>query len=383
MDWHLITSEFPPQHGGVSDYTYLVARGLASAADEVHIWCPPAEGSTPDAPGVLVHRETGRFAPSDLRRVGRMLNRFKGPRRLLVQWVPHGYGYRAMNLPFCLWLWNRATQHRDRVEIVVHEPYLAFTRRSWKQTSVALAHRLMTMVLLNVAHRIWVSIPAWEAHWRPYTLGRRMEFNWLPVVSNVPVLDDPAGVKKIRARVAPAGGLILGHFGTYDRHVAALLKRSVPALLARDRTGLAVLLLGRGSESMRDALIRRHPQLSGSLHAAGTLTASDLSRHISACDVMMQPYMDGVSSRRGSVMAALSHGVPVVTTSGRLTESLWAESGALALAPAEDVAALVKETERLLRDREARCRMGAAGRALYDERFDLRRIVAALREAAA
>ena len=88
-----------------------------------------------------------------------------------------------MNLPFCLWLWHRAVRHHDAVEVMIHEPYLAFGEGSWKQSGVAVVHRLMTMVLLKAARRVWMSIPAWEACWRPYTLGRALQFRWLPVAS--------------------------------------------------------------------------------------------------------------------------------------------------------------------------------------------------------
>src|SRR5262249_40199976 len=49
--WHLITGAYPPQPGGVSDYTHLVASGLAEAGDMVHVWCPPAAGEPPHRPG--------------------------------------------------------------------------------------------------------------------------------------------------------------------------------------------------------------------------------------------------------------------------------------------------------------------------------------------
>ncbi len=389
-DWHLITSEYPPQAGGVSDYTHLVATGLAAAGDEVHVWCPSVESEQPDAvgleatnpAGVSVHRELGRFTPADLRRTGRRLDQFRAPRRLLVQWVPHGYGYQSMNLPFCMWLWSRAVRHRDVVEVMVHEPYLAFGEGSWKQSGVAVVHRLMTMVLLNAARRVWMSIPAWEAYWRPYTLRHRLPFQWLPVASNIAVVNDPAGVRAVRALFAPAERQIVGHFGTYDRHIAELLMTAVPALL-RDCTDCVMLLLGRGSELMRDELIRRQPELTGRMHATGMLDTRSLSLHISACDMLIQPYVDGVSSRRTSVMVGLSHGVPIVTTSGRLTESLWAGSEAVALAPAADMAALVDATRQLLSDEASRRRMSVAARALYDERFDVKRTITALREALA
>lgn len=389
-EWHLITSEYPPQAGGVSDYTQMVAKGLAAAGDEVHVWCPPAgsvaadaaESETTTSSGVFVHRELGNFTSADLRRAGRLMDEFSAPRRLLVQWVPHGYGLKSMNLPFCLWLRRRALRRRDTVEVMVHEPYLAFGEGSWKQNGVAAIHRLMTIVLLNAAHRVWVSIPTWEARLRPYALRRPLPFRWLPVASNIPVVDDPASVRVVRERYAPAGEQIVGHFGTYDRNITELLLKSVPSLL-RGRASCVMLLMGRGSLAMRDELISKFPELAERLHATGTLAAAELSLHISACDVMLQPFIDGVSSRRTSVMVGLSHGVPIVTTSGRLTESLWQQSEAVALAPVEDMEALVKTAERLLSDEMIRRRMSAAARSLYDERFDVKRIISTLREAAA
>ena len=399
--WQIITPEYPPQPGGVSDYTQLVANGLASAGDDVHVWCPlvktacgsgraelhfqktdsnhrdteSTEKTTKN--DVTVHRDLGRFTRSDLRRAGRMLDQFKGPRRLLVQWVPHGYGYRSMNLHFCLWLWRRG-RRGDRVEIIVHEPCLRFGEGSWKQNGVAVVHRLMTMILLRAATRVWMTIPAWESFWWPYTLGRSIKFNWLPVASNIPVVDDPDGVQAIRARYTNGAGALVGHFGTFDRHITGLLLKAVPALMQNGKPQ-TMLLLGRGSEKMRDELIQQYPEIANRLQATGELDAADLSMHLSACDLMLQPYVDGVSSRRTSTMVALAHGVPIVTTSGSLTEPLWAESEAVALGPVNDLSALVEQIQQLLADVAAKQRMGAAARSLYSERFDVRLIVSALR----
>lgn len=381
MICHFITSEYPPQPGGVSDYTNVIAAGLGSAGDEVHVWCPNVKGEAPYAPGVFVHRDLGALNAGDFRRVGRLLDRFEGPRRLLVQWVPHGYGHYTMNLPFCLWLWNRARRHGDRIELIVHEPFLSFGEGTWRQDCVAVVHRLMIVFLLNAASRVWTTIPAWEKRLRPYALGRRNLFHWLPVASNIPVVDDPPSVDLIRSRYAGARGakgLIVGHFGTYDRNIADLLLRSIPALLQNGRKP-SVLLLGRGSTSMRDQLIREHPVIADIVHATGELNSADLSRHLSACDLMLQPYIDGVSSRRTTIMAQLSLGLPVITTAGNLTEPLWSESRAVALTPAGDVRKMVEATNSLLRDEVERKRLAAAARSLYLNRFDIGHTVAALR----
>lgn len=377
-DWHLITSEYPPQIGGVSDYTRMVGAGLAATGDTVQVWCPAADGEPPASPGVTVHREFGQFAPADLRRVGLLLDQFPAPRRLLVQWVPHGYGYRSMNLAFCLWLRKRAKLSRDIVELMVHEPFLPFREGTWKQDAAAVAHRVMTIVLLSAASRVWTSIPAWQSHLRPYAVGRKLEFGWLPIPSTINTVADSTDASAIRTRYGLGGRSTIAHFGPYIRQVMEPLISMLPSLL-RERNA-SMLLLGRGSSALRDELIQKHSDLADRVHATGSLSLADISCHLSACDLMLQPYPDGISSRRTSAMAGLSHGLPIVTTMGHNTESLWAESGAVALATAGDTATLKRLTAGLLQDESERKHLSAAALKLYQERFDLRHTIRSLRE---
>lgn len=379
---HMITPEYPPQIGGLSDYTFLVASDLVQQGGEVHVWCPASEGIPAAAPGLCVHRVLGLVSPADLRRVGRELDRFPAPRRILVQWVPHGYGYRSMNLGFCCWLWSRSVRRGDRVEVMVHEPFLAFDEGSWRQRLAALVHRMMTVVLLRATKRVWISIPEWERRWRPYALGKKISFQWLPVPSNVPAIEDGAKVADVRRTYAPEDGLLIGHFGTYGNLIASLLN---PVLLAMGENDLKhrILLMGSGSERFREDLIRQKPELGPSIQATGALTAEALSCRIAACDLLIQPYPDGVSSRRGSLMAGLSHGKAIVATIGHLSEPFWETTDAVLLAPAGDTAAFVTLVKELCADATRRGRLGAGAARLYRERFDISRTTAALREMSA
>jgi glycosyltransferase involved in cell wall biosynthesis len=279
-----------------------------------------------------------------------------------------------MNLPFCWWLWRRAKLKHDRVEVMVHEPFLAFGEGSRKQDVAAAVHRLMVVILLRAASHVWVSIPNWETQLRPFLLGQKKSFGWLPVPSNIPVVDDPEGVARVRAQHAFADAPVVGHFGAYDRYMTTLMLELIPALL-NEHAKLSVMLLGKGSVELCDRLTELHPELSESVHATGMLSATDVSRHISACDVMLQPYQDGVSGRRTSVMTALSHGVPVVTTAGRATESCWAESDAVRLTKVGHINSMVDAVQCLLADDAEARRFGAAGRVLYDHSFDVKRVV--------
>jgi glycosyltransferase involved in cell wall biosynthesis len=376
-EWHLITSEYPPMPGGVSDYSQTLAKCLAMSGDTVHVWCPLSEAEIEDVENVLVHRELGEIAPWDLHRCNRMLDKFPAPRRLLVQWVPHGYRYHSMNIPFALWVWQRAALHGDAVELMVHEPFLVFGE-SLKQHMAATVQRIMIMVLLHAARQVWVAIPAWEALCRRYAFGRHARFRWLPVPSNIAFVKDPKGITAIRRHYSNGQSRLLGYFGTYDRLRNKMLMAILPRLL--ENPEIAFLLIGRGSDLMRTAFLESYSTFGSRLHATGSLENADVSRHISACDLMMQPYPDGVSSRRTSVMAALSHGRPTVTTTGPLTEPLWKESGAVALAPGIDVDGIVECTQRLLLNHTERARLSAAAEWFYLKHFDAVVTVGMLRD---
>ena len=78
-------------------------------------------------------------------------------------------------------------------------------------------------------------------------------------------------------------------------------------------------------------------------------------------------------------MAALSHGLPIVTTAGPLTEDIWAKSGAAALVPPGDVALFRDAVNDLLANEQKRNQMGLHARRLYLDRFDVRHTIQALR----
>jgi glycosyltransferase involved in cell wall biosynthesis len=143
-----------------------------------------------------------------------------------------------------------------------------------------------------------------------------------------------------------------------------------------------VLLMGQRSQQFRQELLQREPQLASIVQATGALPAAELSSHLAACDVLIQPYPDGVSTRRGSLMAGLSHGKAIVTTIGPLTELLWSQTDAVVLAPAGDTDAFLECVRRFRADASKRRRAGQSARTLYTERFDFVHTIAALRHAA-
>src|SRR5262249_37859880 len=112
--------------------------------------------------------------------------------------------------------------------------------------------------------------------------------------------------------------------------------------------------------------------------APGELDPRQVSLHLPACDVMVQPYPDGVTTRRTTLMAALAHSVPTVTNLGSLSDPIFAARRPAALAAAPNAEALISKTEALLADEEGRAALGRHGRALYEAEFSFERVVARL-----
>jgi len=375
---HLITGEFPPDVGGVGDYCAGVARGLAATGLDVHVWCTTG-GEPSGIEGAAVHRVaawTGRH----LRDVGRAMDAIDASAPMLVQWVPHAYGRRSLNLAFCRWVRRRARSGQP-VDLMVHEPFLAFREGSWKQDAAASVHRVMIWLLLDAARRVWISTPAWSDRLRPWTFRRAVPFEWLPVPNSIPVVRDAAAVMERRRGLAAGASTIVGHFGSYNRLGRQVLLERLPAILERFPDATAVLL-GRGSEEFAAEVRTRSPRLAQRLVATGVLPAREVSVHLQACDVLLQPYVDGVTTRRTTVMAGLAHAIPIVTTSGRDTEPIWRESGAVELAPSADPEGFVRCALALVGDRPRRERLADAGRSLYDAHFALDRTIETLRLAA-
>jgi glycosyltransferase involved in cell wall biosynthesis len=281
-----------------------------------------------------------------------------------------------MNVPFCLWLHRRA-RGGDRVELMVHEPYLEFGAGPPYHALTAVTHRLMTMVLLNASSHVWIAIPAWERYLKPYLFGRRVPLTWLPIPTGVKP-PQIAEIAAIRVKYAREGGLV-GHFGTFNPAISRLLRERLPSVL----NGLpapSLLLTGRGSEVFRQQLLGAHPELTDRVHAVGFVSPSRLGAHLAACDLCVQPYPDGISSRRTTAMACLSLGIPIVTTHGHLTEQLWRESGAVSLADVADTVTFVRQVLGLLGDQQARLRLGERARAFYELHFSAARVVGVLRD---
>ena len=93
---------------------------------------------------------------------------------------------------------------------------------------------------------------------------------------------------------------------------------------------------------------------------------------LKASAVALQPFPDGISTRRTSAMAPLALGVPVVSTDGFLTDAVWRE-GDVVLASSGRPVELARLCLEVLSDSAKGRALGERGARLYRKRFALER----------
>ena len=377
--WHIVVGEYPPQAGGVADYTALLASELSATGDEVHVWFPRECGDTQALPGVNLHPLPGRFGPRALRYLSHELRKAERPFNIVIQYAPHSLGFKGMNLLFANWV----VKLRDLAPwAMFHEVAFPIIRgQPFKHRLLANVQRSMARRILKATARNFVSAPAWQSLLRELSPNCR-EAGWLPVPSNVPTHADTEKVAEVRRRYCPEGARLIGHFGTFGTAIAESLRAAFPLLLERN-TACNALFIGRGSREFAEEILRAHPQFNGRVHAAGALESGDVTAHVAAADVLYQPFPDGITSRRSSVMAGLALGQPIVSNSGPLTEPVWSDRQLVVLTERGNAAAATAAAKKWSVDSLERTALMKRAQEGYARLFSVERTVNAMRAAAA
>jgi len=96
----------------------------------------------------------------------------------------------------------------------------------------------------------------------------------------------------------------------------------------------------------------------------GFVKEADVSAAFYASDICVLPYRDGASYRRGSLMAALAHGMPIITTEPSMQVSGLSEGANVMLVPPGDVEALAEAIASLCGNPKERQRLAKAAQGL-------------------
>jgi len=293
------------------------------------------------------------------------------PDWIVLQYNPFSYGRRGLNLQL-----PRVMAHIKRrmpdvgFALMVHEAFVPI--KGVRFAVMTTWQRLQFWSLCAAADVILFSIEPWAKSFRPWLWGKCVAH--LPVGSNVPRVSANSG--EVRASLGLSQDqLVLGLFGS--AHISRMPNRIRAGLeTALDCEANAKLLYVGPDVAEIGACLSGLPVI-----CTGAVPPERVSQCLSAMDICLSPFIDGVSTRRGSFMAAIQHGVATVATDGIHTDAILKSGNGSAwlLAAVNDEAAYCAHVRRLCAHRQFREAIGSAGQTLYAERFSWPRIESDLR----
>lgn len=357
MTIDLLFPVLPPTLDGIGDHTARLAEALSEHAT---VRVRTAQTEADPIPGATVDQS---FTYPPRRGVLELVEPVVAhpPDWLVVQFNQFSYGRWGLNpfLPLALFQLRRRVPELQ-IAVMFHEDFVPVT--NWKNAIMTTWQRLQFWALGRLADQVFFSIDPWVQQYDDWFPSTRV--NHLPVGSNMPYVEASRSAIRQTLDIAP-DTFVLGVFGSL--HASRLLGHIHAAAEAvqQEADDLLLLYVGpHGSEFMN--AMPGLPVLD-----AGPLPPEDVSRHFQAMDVHLAPFMDGVSTRRGSFMTGLQHGVPTVSTCGPLTDNLLSEADGTAshLAPVQQPERFAEQALHLYHDPALRTDVGEAGRQLYVNHF--------------
>lgn len=284
---------------------------------------------------------------------------------LLWQYVPHMYG-RGGVAPAVAQCIQRLHSAGYRQLVTAHEiaaPYSLRPNRAW----YAWSHRQQWQTIVQAAEVIITSTEAWRDEWQTKLPQYRAKIHYAASPSTIPVqaVQDLAALRRDwrQQHGWPEETLVLGWFGTAS--AAKQLDWVLTALqTARTRvSNVALILIGKAEDLARS-------QNSPWIKSTGYLPTAEVSQMLQSIDLLLLPFIDGVSERRTSFMAGLSHGTPVVTTYGHNTGPTLKAANICALASAQKQTEFVSAVSTMLAQPVEREALAARGRSYYQTHYD-------------
>lgn len=172
--------------------------------------------------------------------------------------------------------------------------------------------------------------------------------------------------------------LILSHFGLYypGKGVETILEAL--RALKDEYDGFHILMLGGkwpGKEDYYQSLIDLSKRfgLATFITWIGYCDEKKVSLYLTATDIFVVPYDNGVSSRRGSLMAGLVHKLPIISTLSPIPSRYFKNNRNIVLIPAKNSRVLKKAILDLIHNVEKRKSL-SQGASLLNKQFSWREI---------
>lgn len=371
----LVTGEYPPMEGGVGAFTQEIGKAFAAQNHDVHIITSqsavPLEEYPDRKPGEPYHLGFAQLYP--------FINRWRWPSLARVADLALRYEFDVLNVQYQAAAYNMKSAainllpwrllHVLPVVVTFHDlrlPYLFPKANGLRRTVVNfMAKKAAGVIATNL-----------EDYHSLAQLGiETPKLAQIPIGSNIEARPVANGeIKAVRKEFdLTAEDCLLGYFGFLNESKGAdTLLEAVSKLPPKVHLAFIGGRSGSSDEANNEAFFQQLDELIVKLgiedrvHWTGFVPAHHVSAYLASTDLMVMPYRDGVSLRRGTLMAALAHGRALITTKPSTETPELRHGDNIWFVPVDDVPALAEAIHFLLANADLRQRLGSGATAVAD-----------------
>jgi glycosyltransferase involved in cell wall biosynthesis len=343
-----VTGEYPPLHGGVGAYTAALGQALVAQGLQVSVLTSQAVGQEGRATGLPVYAEIPHWGWSIWRQIRQCAEQVE------ADWVHIQYQTAAFAMHpainFAPWWWR-----------CHHAPF----RTAWTY------HDLLVPYLFPKAGarlRRWVTeqparasdlVIATNAGDYAQLQDKATRLVKIPIGSNIVSRQFSSAERQQRRawRGYAAEDLVIGYFGFLNHSKGGLTLVQTLDQLVKAGQRAHLLMIGErvGASDPTNFTYLQAVEtlitdcgLANRVHWTGQQSETEVSADLAACDLLLLPYADGASLRRGTLMAGLAQGCAIVTTTPQAPMPELVDGRDLLFVPPGDPSAAAQAILRLV-----------------------------------
>lgn len=269
------------------------------------------------------------------------------PDVIFIQYTPIGYGgYIGLSaIPHALI--SAAKILNIPVITFIHEPYPNFKESKnipdMAKFTLEKLHWIRFKSLLAMSDIVITSIEKWR-DLAIDTLSKNSDTHvqWLSVCGNMPVYKNSG---EIIQSTETGNVLLWGSLSHPGKRFSWNLE------MFEKCPEMTIEYFGPESEYLREK-IAKNKNLQKRIHVNSVLPEEEIVEKFRNSAFLSAPFLDGISTRRGTVLSAMGNALPILTTCGELTDSIWKTHSPVIMAKTKSD--FIEGGKRLFNDKDFR-----------------------------
>lgn len=357
MRFAILTQTAPPEICGIGDHSIKFAENLCAAGNSATVIARQGDSRN----GVIII--PGEIDDNWFTAVVKVLDSL-GIDELILQYTPLLFSGGRWSVEKKITDYWRVLATLHSTSLIVHETYF----REWWRPSSLVRGTVQKSLLVSLARsskNVFTASQPLQEEMAGWGLAQRPML--LPIGSNIPKANINLAASRLQCGISQDEVVLTLFGGGNALKWAATSINSLEVVLNAAKISHTWILLG--------GICRNWFTLNSRVVLPGRLSASDVSAHLQMTDIFLMPHVPGLSAKRGTLMAALEHGLPVVGTKGAMTDSFWSNVPGVFLSTLRDTKTFTSTVVGLSKDKERRRVVGRANSYYFDGHFAWNAIV--------